>query len=163
MCMKYLDANLMCYKSISRYDNKILSLNAPFNSISIVNENNNKKLIKDFSIFLQMNFLGTNNDSLKLSNPLVQKEKIDVLIRLTKCSKEPEERLGTDIDYFQIDLSSIDTEIACFEYCNYSKVIDVDSIELPFGAGKYVIKILVKKEQEEKYTIQSMSTLIIKD
>lgn len=164
MCKKYVNANVSCYKSISTVDNHILSLNAPLSSLKI---NKNNKGVDNFVIVTKFNFLGTNNSASQRNNVLFNREKINIIIRLTKCDEDVNKRLGNDIDKFTIDLEQAyndkQVSVACFDFYDYTRVTNVDCItELP-KAGLYVIKVLIKTESEEKYTIQSMSKFLVEN
>ena len=50
---------------------------------------------------------------------------------------------------------------ACFDFLNYTRTTKIDKIELPGGSGKYVIKILIKDSEDQNYTIQTMSQLVV--
>uniref|UniRef100_UPI0040575765 hypothetical protein n=1 Tax=Agathobacter sp. TaxID=2021311 RepID=UPI0040575765 len=159
--MKYLNATVSCYKSITTEQTNIVSFNAPFNSIKAQN-NDTSLQINDFSIVTQINFVGTNNDARKKDNPLEQQATIDFIIRLTKCSKTPQ---GYDLDSFSINLKEMyeqhQVEHACFDFLNYTRITNINQILLQEGTGRYVIKILVKKSTEKEFSIQSISQLVI--
>lgn len=161
MCIKNINANISCYKSISTLNDFIVSLNAPFSSLKM-NENNYS--IDDFVVLTQFNFLGTNNIESQKSNVLFNRDKIDIIIRLTKCDTNESKRLGIDLDKFIIDLNQAykDKQVstACFDFYNYTRITRIDSINIP-SPGLYVIKVLIKTEKEEKYTIQAMNKLFI--
>ena len=160
MCMKYLNVTSNFYKSIIEENNRYLSFNVPFVSIE-AKEENNSLFIEHFSILTNFNFLGTNNEKQKKENVLVNREPISVLIMLTKCSKNPENRLGSPLDEFKIEFENDNIEQACFEFYNTSRITNVDKIDLPAGRGNYVIKVLVKRCSSDDYTIQYMSKLIV--
>ena len=136
MCMKYINAIATCYSSISTVDNHITSLNAPLYQLEVEDKNN--PYISDFSIVTRLNFLGTSRAVNEADNILLNGESVDLIIRLTKCDKEENKRLGYDIDNFSIDLSKVDKDVACFEFYNYMRITNVKKISLPAGLGKYV-------------------------
>lgn len=164
MCMKYINATTRCYKSITVVDNNVMSYNIPFTSIRHDNDETGITISK-FSIVTNIDFLGTLNENNKKENPLDNKDTLDFIIRLTKCSSEESKRIGYDLDCFSIDLNEMyaTNQIgkACFDFLNYTRTTKVDELELPGGVGKYVIKILVKKAKEKEYTIQSMTQFIV--
>lgn len=164
MCMKYVNVCTSCYESLSTIDERIISFNAPLNSVESRYENG-KILTDSFIIVTQIGFLGTSSEEHKAENVLCSRDKIDVIIRLTKRDKDIANRVGLDIDSFSIDLQEVESEnlidAACFEYYSYTRITNVKKIELPVGAGTYVLKVLLKKQNENMFTIQSMNTLVI--
>jgi len=90
---------------------------------------------------------------------------IDFIIRLTKCNKLEEKRLGFDLDCFSINLKEMarcgQIENACFDFMNYTRITNIDQLDLPGESGKYVIKVLVKNSEDQTYTIQLMISLTI--
>lgn len=155
VCMKYLNTTICCYKSISKEQGKVVSLNGPFNSMSITADET-KSYIEDFFIVTQFNLLGTNKTSEKELSAIESKRNIDVIIRITKLSKEENDRLGFDVDRFTIDISDIQIDLACFHYSNYNRITPIEKLSLPKGIGSYVIKVLTKFEDQKNYSVQSM-------
>lgn len=164
MCMKYVNANVNCFKSIDMDNNRILSYNAPFESIKSTNDSETL-LVNNFTLVTQINFLGTNNPEHLVENPLEQRRTIDFIIRLTKCTKIEENRIGFDLDSFSINLSDMteqeEINLACFGFLNYTRITNINQLDIPGGLGKYVIKVLIKDSDESEYSIQSMSKLTI--
>ncbi|MCM1246367.1 MAG: hypothetical protein NC293_12065 [Roseburia sp.] len=162
--MKYVNANTTCFKSVIMDGDKIVSFNAPFEVIKATNIDNTL-FIEDFSLVTQIDFLGTSDSEHKMENPLEQKKTVDFIVRLTKCTRKEEDRLGFDLDSFSIDLEDIykkeKVDTACFDFFNYTKITNVKRLDLPCGDGKYVIKVLIKGSEEEEYSIQSMTQLTI--
>ena len=165
MCMKYINTTVTCFKSINIENNKIISFNAPFNNIKSTSDDKGKLLVDDFSVVTQIDFLGTNNFERKSENPLEQKKTIDFVIRLTKCNKDLEKRIGVDLDAFSINLNDMhekkQVDFACFGFLNYTRITNVTQLDLQGGTGGYVIKVLVKDSESSDYTIQSMTKLTI--
>lgn len=164
MCMKYINTTATCFKLVTMDNNKIIAYNAPFNSIKSIEENNELFLDK-FSIVTQIDFLGTSSPEHKADNPLEMKKRIDFIIRLTKCDPIIENRLGRDLDCFTINLAEMyekdQVDKACFDFLNYTRITNIDKIDLPRGTGKYVIKVLIKNSEDKEYSIQSMTKLLI--
>lgn len=50
-------------------------------------------------------------------------------------------------------------EQACYEFYNQTRVVQVNNLFLQGGAGQYVIKVLVKESDSDKWIVQSMSML----
>lgn len=166
MCMKYINANAMCFKSLTMNDGKIISYNAPFTGIR-ANRDAEELTIENFIIVTAINILGTNNEDKKIENPLEQGETIEFIIRLTKCDRIEENRIGVDLDKFSLDLQKMkennQINTACFDFLDYTRIINVKSLSLPGGTGKYVIKILTKRKSEDEYSVQAMTPLEIQN
>lgn len=165
MCMKYVNATITCFKSVIIDNNKIISFNAPFESIKST-ESENILTVDDFALVTQIDFLGTNNPMHIPDNPLEQKQQLDFIIRLTKCDKlDEEKRIGNDLDSFSIDLDDMynknQVNLACFGFLNYTRITNIKKLDLPGGTGKYVLKLLIKDSRESEYTIQTMTKLTI--
>ena len=164
MCKKYVNASVRCFKSITLNGNNIVSYDVPFVKI-FVDTNTTEISISDFFLVTTIDFLGTNNENHKNENMLESKKKLDFIIRLTKCSADENKRIGCDLDTFSIDLNEMykqdQVNQACFGFFNYTRNTKIDKLKLPGGSGKYVIKVLIKEADEEDYTIQTMSQLLV--
>ena len=164
MSMKYINATAACFKSVSINNNKIVSYNAPFNQIHAVTENDTP-VIDSFSIVTQIDFLGTDSSLQKADNPLEMRTTEDFIIRLTKCDPDEANRLGRDLDSFSIDLAEMyekeRVDRACLDFLSYTRITNVKKLDLPKGAGEYVIKILIKDAEDEDYSIQSIMKLTV--
>lgn len=164
MCKKNVNAVIRCYKSVSTMDNHIMSYDIPFTSIKH-DDVEDTMTISDFNIVTNIDFLGTNNIEHKKNNPLEKRKKIDFILRLTKCSSDESKRIGYDLDTFSIDMKemydSAQVNTACFDFLNCTRTTKVDSLGIPGGTGKYVLKLLIKYEDEKEYTIQAMTSLVI--
>lgn len=161
MCMKYVNVNTTCYKTVSTVDKKVVSFIAPLRSVDSHVDEQGNRYTDDFTIVTQIGFVGTNSEEHKADSVLCSRETVDIIIRLTKRTKNEEHRLGGDLDCFSIDLNTASLEEACFEYYNYTRITDVSNLKLPAGSGAYVIKVLIKRHQESKYSVQSIATIVI--
>ncbi len=165
MCMKYLNATVECYQSVLKSDNSIVSLNGPLDKI-VVNENSEGVFsVGGFAVVTHVNMLGTDKPENKEKSTLEKQEKLEVIVRLTRCDKDDSKQIGIDLDEFVIDPYAEENKRnihqACFLYFNYKRVTEVDNIVVPFGKGTYVIKVLVKESGQNQLTIQSMTYLSI--
>lgn len=165
MCMKYVNSVTTCYSSMKTENDSILSFNMPITGLNV--DNSNHPLINHLIILTQFNFLGTNDPLKKKDSVLESGEKIEIIIRLTKCSKDENQRLGYDLDRFEIDFSKVKKEnlqqTACFDFYDYMRITTIDDFELPVGIGKYVIKVLIKRAADSDFTIQSITNLTIEE
>ena len=159
MCMKYVNSVTTCYSSMNTSNDNIISFNMPVNGVSVANTE--CPSIDKLVLLTQFNFLGKNKKFSVLDN----EDCIDIIIRLTKCSKEPDLRLGCNLDEFSIDFAEIkrknEQQTACFDFYDYMRITMVEDFKLPYGVGKYVIKVLIKKKNDSNFTIQSMTNLSV--
>ena len=130
--------------------------------------------IGDFNIVTNINALGSIEDisryeeeGFEIPKALLNEDKLYVKIRLMKCaSNDAEEVKCLDLDDFEIDISELPVQ-NCAEvpFFSYNRITYVEKIGLmPDDIyGDYVIKVLVKTKEEEKYMIQGMSLLKIAD
>lgn len=162
MCTQYLNANVALFKSVTKNNNGIAGFLEPFDCI-IADSGNNIVAIKDFNIVTYINLLESSEK--KANNILDLRETLQVCIRLTKCTKNIDERLSIDLDCFNIVTKDSKDIIydACVPYLNFKRITYVDNIDLDIAnpRGSYVIKVLVKIPSEEKYTVQSIYHLKI--
>lgn len=160
MCMKYVNSNIQCFDNTT----KDLFGNIGFSSIleSVKSEQNDDKFIIDkFNIVTFINIRGTKSES-NSNNPVDMKKKMNFRIRLTKLSENEDEQISYDLKDFDIDLS--DESIikkACFKYAERIEVTTVNKLELE-SKGSYVIKILVKYDEDNLYDVQMLHPLYIK-
>ena len=161
MCMKYVNATVGCYKSVIEVNKKLVSYNFPFDTIDVEDK---KPAICDFQIVTQISIRGTLNEREKQSNPIEKKKKLEFVLRITKCDADESKRQGSDLDRFVIDLEKEKIQMACFGFYNYNRITYVNHLKLPYGTGKYVIKVLVKEvgQSDDDFSIQSMYALTIK-
>ena len=159
MCMQYINANIALFREISKNKNEVISLIDPFKSIIA-----DRKIISEFAIVSYITLMGSNKK--KANNILDRRGKLEVCIRLTKCTLEDSERISYDLDKFVIDTedeANFVYEDACVPYLNYKRISNIGKIEINLDnpQGSYVVKILVKEPNETKYTVQSLHHLEI--
>lgn len=165
MCVQNVNATISLFTDVRRVEIQgAQEFIRPFDII-ISNTFNNNKYIGGFFIVVDITLLSTTNEEKKKTNVIYNKQKIDILIRMTKSSKDKEKQLSLDIDEFTIDASNenlIKTN-ACVDYINYKKIkkIDVNAIQLSpeAGTGDYIFKVLVKRPCDEDFQVQSIYNL----
>jgi len=156
--MKNLNVNACCYRNVSTQDNQVISYDQPFTGLKVSQKSDNCKFTTgSFAVVTQINMMGTNQEAHKVENPVEQRKSLDFIIRITKRDKNPEKQIGIDLDSFTIDLSQSSIEHACYPFFNYTRVTRVQDLELVGGTGFYIIKVLVKESDKEKWIIQSMN------
>ena len=164
--MKYVNVTTRCYNStIQNNQENVISFIEPFDSIYL-SEDNGHYFIRDFSIQTEISVLGTNKKENEKENPISRGDKLHFTLRLTKCDRIEENRLGIDLDEFEIDLKELkekgELSQACYLFYNRMRVSVIQEIELPFEGGKCVLKVLVRNTNDPKDdTIQSMSSFTI--
>ena len=101
----------------------------------------------------------------KANNILDRRATLQLCIRLTKCTKDIDERLSIDLDKFEIVTQDSNDIVydACVPYLNFKRITHIDNIDLDIEnpKGSYVIKVLVKTPNDIKYTVQSIHHLKI--
>lgn len=163
MCTQYLNANVVLFKSVTKNNNDIVGFYEPFDCIT-TDTCNGVLEIGEFNIITYITLLESSNR--KAGNVLDKREKLEVKLRLTKCTKDETERLSIDLDDFTIDTKNSNDIIidACVPYLNYKRITHIGSITLDINnpKGSYVIKVLVRTSSDDKYTVQSIQHLQIK-
>lgn len=161
MCMKYINVNVQCFESVS---NSILGLGRTTFSSMIGSvkskEKHGKYIVDDFNVVTFVNIRGT-KDAKNPENPLDSGKKMCFRVRLTKLDEKEENQLSYDLKDFEIDLS--DKKLihhACFDYVERTEIVKVEDLVLE-SQGAYVIKVLVKDENEEKFNVQMTHPLYI--
>lgn len=162
MCVQNVNATISLFRDVRRAEVQgAQEFMLPFDTI-ISNSFNNNRYIGGFFIVIDIALLSTTNEEKKKTNVIYNKEKINILIRMTKSSKDKEKQLSLDIDDFTIDASQRDLikTNACVEYINYKRIkkIDVNAIQLTpeVGIGDYIFKVLVKRPYDKNFQVQSI-------
>lgn len=170
MCMKYINSTVECYLSTSRNSQEQpIAFYYPFDSITASEEKDGKFSIGGFSIKTRICVLGTNKPEHFAENPISQEAVLHFTIRLTKCARDIKDRLGIDLDEFDIDLAKLkDDESfsqACYPFFNYTRITQIEKISLPEkGFGGYVLKVLVRDNKSHaEDSIQTMFELTVND
>jgi len=162
MCMKYINANVSFFESISIENNIVAKMERSFDTILATSNEKGEYIVSDFSLFTSLNVIGTNNPDEQKNHVLHQKGTLKVILRLTKCSTDVSKQLGADVDSFEFDFSKITPDMACYPFYCFTRVTHMNGINVP-ELGAYVVKVLVKDDFTDDYTIQSMRRLIITD
>lgn len=167
MCMKYVNATTRCYRSIVQDgQGGLQSFVAPFDTLHGESQNGHI-VIRNFSVQTEVTIMGTSNKDNENDNPISRGDNLHFTLRLTKCDKDLQKRLGIDLDSFDINLRELKEKNlllhACYPFYTAMRITNVKEIEFPtFDSGKYVLKVLVRSTDDAKDdTIQSMSTLTV--
>ena len=159
MCIKNINTNICCYKNVTTVNDNAVVYSQPISRIKVRKDSNDKLFTGPFVIAVQISMLGTDNASEKTNNVVEKRARIDFKIRITKINKDPAKRLSLDLDDFSIDLNNEVLQQSCYEFYNQTQVVQVNDLFLQGGAGQYVIKVLVKESDSDKWIVQSMSML----
>lgn len=169
MCMKYVNANTTCYLSVDTENNKTLSLNIPFvgmygEKTSIDGDTRYK--LNRFFICLNLTFLGTQDDERINESVLSSRDTVEIVLRLTKLSENPQYRDFIDLEKFTLDFNELantgQLSLACFEYYNINKIIKVDQLAVP-SLGRYVIKTIIRRKSDNSETVQNVSSFVVSE
>lgn len=165
MCVQNVNATISLFREVRQAEIQgAQEFVCPFDVI-LSNSINNKKHIGGFYIVTNITLLSTTNEKKKRTNVVYNKQKIDIIIRMTKSSTDKDKQLSLDIDEFTIDASDKDIvkTNACVEYINYNKIkkIGTNAIQLSpdAGTGDYILKVLVKRPCDEDFQVQSIYNL----
>ncbi len=163
MCMKYVNANIICYHDVISDGINPVEFKNPFDVVTAVNENGIPHL-KSLKIVTHINILGTEDDNEKETHVLYNEGKLNCEIKLTKCATNVEDRQSIKLDEFTVDSKKLHIDDACYPFLNHTYFLEIDDIPLQFGVGKYVIKLLVNNPKiNTDFTVQTMRMLVIKD
>ena len=165
MCMKYVNANILYFSDVIMEDNKPIAYNYPFDRLDVDTKvHGDCPKIGDFVIMVQISILGTDDKDVN-DNILNNREKLEVTVKMTKCSSNPENQVSKELDSFVINTKEKDKLIShsCYDFLNYTRVIRVNrnDISIDYGLGKYVVKVLVTDPKTGKRSIQTMKKLSI--
>lgn len=164
MCIQNINITGTLFKKVV-YETDYKSFERPFDVIT-AKISNSVSYIEDFAIVLNFCLMGTNNPNNKETNIVNRRDKLDVLIRLSKVSKYTEKQLSIDLAEFTLDIkddSDLIISRACVDYITLRKVFTVSRIDLNSvaGLGDYVFKILVKTPEQNNWNVQSYIPLRI--
>lgn len=162
MCMKSVNATVNLFASVRKSD-EYISFSVPFDTIKCIIRNN-VPYISDFFIVANMNLMGTTREDAKKINVVENNKELFCLIRLTKISNNPDERVSWDIEQFSIDTSdkTFRFDDACVPTVNYRKIVEVQNIELTENyRGDYALKLLVRTSEKDSWEVQSIVRLTV--
>lgn len=167
MCKRYVNATMALFSDIKLSTDGIpQSFIGLFDTVDYKVDKNKQINLPPFYILTRFTFLGTKSEDLSTPNPMRDNTRFHIKIRLTKCSSEDKEQQYIDLDQFVIDIANETPSRACFDYLNVTHITQQPNLVLEPGDGKYVIKVLIRDEDEEqngeKYTIQSMYPLLVR-
>lgn len=163
MCMKYVNVNVQCFAAQSLGFLGGAGLSSLIRTVPSTKKGE-KYEVGRFTIATFVNIRGTGKGD-NVDNPLDAGEKLDFKVRLTKISTDETKRLSYDLHEFSVDLLDADSskiQEACFKYFETIQVTDVNGLELN-EPGEYVIKILVKKANAERYDIQIVHPITVEE
>lgn len=168
MCVSNVNATVTLFSDIKNVESQGLQdFSRPFDFIISNQYEGNIRTIGGFYIVVDITLLGTTNEERKKTNIICNKQKLNVLLRLTKSSSHSDKIMFLDIDEFTIDASdaSIIKKNACVPYINYRKIKKIENngiqINPDAGLGDYVFKVLVKRPCDEEWQPQSFYNLRI--
>ena len=158
MCKSNINIIANLYKNYTD-ENNIKTFEAPFDTI-IATKEEGMSYIENFFIVI-----GTSDEKKKNDNVLINKKNLKIKLRLSKLSSDPSKQYFTDLTETNVDLGSDDIHIshACVDYVSLRQLLKVKRINLEdkIGLGNFVLKILIKTEEEEQWTVQSLTPLRI--
>lgn len=151
----------------------ILSLTGPLNTLRTIVGRDGNACLQRFDTITDMTFLGTVGGVWVKDNPICCGRTIDVIIRLTRCSDKPEERVYIDLDCFSVDLAQARRDgklsqgsMEFYSICRLSHFPEL-SIRLPSSSdgptfGLYELKVIVQeRDTATPLTVQGISAVHI--
>lgn len=168
MCVQNVNATISLFSDVKNIENQgSQEFIRPFDVIRATTSDDGSTYIGDFYIVVDITLLSTTADERKATNVIINKQNLNVLLRLTKSTEDTDKRLSLDLDHFCIDASdeNIVKKNACVHYINYKRIkkIDVKAIKLNSiaGFGDYILKVLVKRPVDSDWQVQSIYNLRI--
>ena len=163
MCLANVNVITKLYKQVITQDD-VTKFEMPFDTI-VAKTIDEEIYIENFYIVTNFNLLWTNNEEKAKNNVVNNKGNLQVLLRISRLSKDNEKQLNLDLHKYNIDLSDENVVVchACVPYIQYEKILKVGKIPLSpqAGLGNYVIKTLVRTKDEDNWRIQNIIPLRI--
>lgn len=163
MCLANVNVITKLYKQVV-HQGDITRFEMPFDTI-VAKTSNEEMYIEDFFIVSDFNLLSTNNEKKAKNNVVNNKSALQILLRISRLSKDSDKQLNLDLYNYTIDLNdkSIAISQACVPYVQYQKILKVGKVPLSSqaGLGNYVIKTLVRTKDEDNWSIQNIIPLRI--
>lgn len=172
--MKYVNATIQLCASVKLDERGIVtSCSHPFDTLKVDRMENGELKAIDFHIITRLNLMETKKEDPPEANLLREINRgknYEVLIRITKCDANPENRLSIDLGKLQLTKESLSGHIvtsACCDFVNMVYVTSVKNLDLTLGTGTYVIKVVIRQEklgvpeEDNLPIVQSMYPLYI--
>ena len=97
-----------------------------------------------------------NNDALK--DEMKMDTDYEFLVRLTHVST------GESVDLGKLNLNLHKSQLTtwCKDFYEFKYIIKIPYVFLPNGVGSYALKLLVREETAPKWTVQTISKIVVK-
>jgi len=158
--MLKINAICRCYNELKYNTNgQIIGYEYPFDYIQVKKLEKGKFRVPEFCIVIDICI----KDSLKEENPIFTNidEKLDFVIRVTKCDENEDKRYYFPLHSFCITPTDLVNKRISrstgMDIVNHREIIVVRKLELDC-TGQYVLKVLLK-DKYGKYTVQSASQI----
>lgn len=169
MCLKYVNATVGLYSKVDLDQNgNAVAFSGAFDHLIARKEPSGDLAADNFEVVIHFNLLGTDTQAHK-PNCLVEQRKgvLEVCVKLSRVSKDPEQQVAMILDEFPLDLEQLDNQHyfqhACFSYLNYCRVIHTGHLVFMPGPGNYVIKVEARWKrddgQENPFAVQALYPL----
>ncbi len=163
MCLSNINAITKLFKQVIIQDD-VTKFEMPFDTI-VAKTINDELYIENFYIVTDFNMLYTNNKEKATTNIVNNNGTLQVLLRISRLSKDDSKQLNLDLCKYDINLSDENIVIskACVPYVQYEKILKVGKLSLSpqAGLGDYVIKTLTRINDNDKWNIQNIIPLRI--
>lgn len=171
MCLKYVNATIGLYSNVELDQaGNAISFCGAFDHLVVQKDASGALAAGNFEVVIHFNLLGTDAEA-HLANCFVEQRKgvLEVLVKLSRTSTDPNKQVAMIIDKFEMDLEQLDKnncyQKACFSYLNHCHVIHTGHLVFEPGYGKYVIKVEARWKrddgQENPFAVQALYPLHI--
>lgn len=163
MCLSNINVITKLFKHVTKQDG-ISKYEMPFDTI-VAKTHDNEISIEGFYIVMDFNLLSTKNVEKQKDNIVYNKGTLQVLLRFSRLSTDDEKQMNLDLYKYDINLKdeNIISSKACVPYVQYEKILKVDKVGLSpkAGLGNYVLKTLVRTNDNDNWNIQNIIPLRI--
>lgn len=174
MCMEYVNGNIeLCYDVKHIDGGKVGAYLNPFDEIAVDRNARGELVTPKFWAVVRVNIIGTADEKKKLNNPIERGARLGFRLNLTKCcTQKSGENNSVVLNMFELDLSKIKLNHACFSYVNHTQLVEVPSLCLPGDHGGYAVKLVVREMEPGEdlstmrasgsFTVQAIASLHFK-
>lgn len=152
MCMKNVNINTVTFRSP----------NDGFPSIQVFDRAHSELdsdglVIRDFNILLILSAI-VSDEAENSNNCIVKDNEYEVRVRINHMKTNK----GVDIASFSFDTNESSINKVCKPILEKKMIVTVPELSLPYGNGRYAIKVFIKNKKDSDWYIQSIQTFIIR-
>lgn len=155
MCMKNLNSVITVCAEINNFENGTQNLIGLFDTI-VANKENGSCSLENLCVVINSVVIFNNDD---LKDEMKLDTDYEFLVRLTYVSTGE----SVDLGKFNLNLHKSQLTTWCKDFYEFKYTIKIPYVFLPNGVGSYALKLLVREENAPKWTVQSISKIVVKD